>query len=91
MRSINKEGTMTINSTTAITVTDFGDELDIEFDPPDTSPHTAGPLLLKAAWGEAIRGGMSRATFVSILRDCADQIEAMTDGQYTAGQYRLDS
>jgi hypothetical protein len=80
MCSIKKEGTMTINSTTTITVTDLGDELDIEFDPPDTSPHTAGPLLFKAAWGEAIRGGMSRATFVSFLRDCADQIEAMTTG-----------
>jgi hypothetical protein len=91
MRSINKEGKMTINSTTRITVTDLGNVLEIEFDPPDTSPHTAGPLLVKAAWGEAIRGGMSRAVFVSFLRDCADQIEAMTDGQYTAGQYRLDS
>ena len=90
MRSINKEGTMTINSTTTITVT-VGDKLDIECDPPDTSPHTAGPLLLKAAWGEAIRGGMSRATFVSTLRGCADQIEAMTDEQYTAGHYGLDS
>jgi hypothetical protein len=76
---------MTIKSTTTITLTDLGDELEIEFDPPDTSPHTAGPLLLRAAWGEAIHGGMSRATFVSLLRDCADQIEAMTDGQYTAG------
>ena len=73
---------MTINSTTTITVTDLGNELDIEFDPPDTSPHTAGPLLFKAAWGEAIRGRMSRATFVSFLRDCADQIEAMTDEGY---------
>ena len=82
---------MTINSTTTITVTDLGDELDIEFDPPDTSPHTAGPLLIKAAWFEATRGGVSRALFVSILRECADQLEAMTDGQYTAGQYRLDS
>ena len=91
MRSINKEGTMTINSTTAITVTDLGDELDIEFDPPDTSPHTAGPLLIKAAWFEAIRGGISRAGFAGLLRLCADQIEAMTDGQYTDGQYRLDS
>jgi hypothetical protein len=97
MRSINKEGTMTINSTTRITVTDLGNELDIEFDPPDTSPHTAGPLLFRAAWGEAIRGGMSRAEFVRFLRGCADEIEAMTDGQYTDGQYtagqyyRLDS
>jgi hypothetical protein len=76
--------------------TDLGDELNIEFDPPDTSPHTAGPLLIKAAWGEAIRGGLSRAGFVGLLRLCADRIEAMTDGQYTAGQYtagqyRLDS
>ena len=81
---------MTINSTTTITVT-VGDKLDIECDPPDTSPHTAGPLLIKAAWFEAIRGGVSRALFVDILRDCADQLEAMTDGQYTAGQYGLDS
>ena len=77
--------------TTTITITNLSDELDVEFDPPDTSPHLAGPIFFRAAWGEAIRGGMSRATFVSILRDCADQIEAMTDGQYTAGQYRLDS
>src|SRR6516162_6421189 len=61
MRSINKEGTMTINSTTTITVTDLGDELDIEFDPPDTSPDTAVPLLMDAALGEASRGGISRA------------------------------
>ena len=57
---------MTINGPTKVTVTDTGDELDIEFDPPDTSPHISGPMFLKAAWGEAIRGG--RAEFVRFLK-----------------------
>jgi hypothetical protein len=39
-------------------------------------------MFFKAAWCEAIRGGMSRAEFVGFLRDCADQIEAMTDEGY---------
>ena len=73
--------------TTTITITNLGDELDVEFDPPDTSPHLAGPMFFKAAWGEAIRGGMSRAEFVRFLRDCADQIEAMTDEEYAAVGY----
>ena len=68
--------------TTTITITNLGDELDVEFDPPDTSPHLAGPMFFKAAWCEAIRGRMSRAEFVGFLRDCADQIEAMTDEGY---------
>ena len=38
---------MTINGTTKVTVTDTGDELDIEFDPPDTSPHIGGPRFLR--------------------------------------------
>ena len=41
--------------TTTITITNLGDELDVEFDPPDTSPHLAGPMFFKAAWCEAIR------------------------------------
>ena len=44
-------------------------------------------MFFKAAWGEAIRGGMSRAEFLRFLRDCADQIEAMTDEEYAAVGY----
>ena len=71
--------------TTTITITNLSDELDVEFDPPDTSPHLAGPIFFRAAWGEAIRGGMSRAEFVDFLRGFADRIEAITDEQYAAG------
>jgi hypothetical protein len=70
---------------TKITLTDNGGAVRVTFDAP-VDPTIAGPLLIEAAIGEAVRAGMGREELAEYFRDFARRLDAMTDEKYLGQQ-----